>query len=84
MSVHKKSLIIHLFLFLSFLLGFILRILIIGEYGLSEDEVLKALATRDYRNFDFSANAQHPALMKLLITGSVTIFGESEFALRFL
>lgn len=63
-------------------LAFILRVRIIGHYGLSEDEVFKMLAVKDYLNFDFSSNGQHPALCKILMTISVIIFGENEFALR--
>ncbi|MHA2171020.1 MAG: ArnT family glycosyltransferase [Candidatus Kariarchaeaceae archaeon] len=81
-NLRYKQLKIHLLLLLLFLLAFILRILLIDEYGLSEDEVLKALAAQDYQNFDFSSNAQHPALMKFLVTLSVIFFGESEFAIR--
>lgn len=80
--LQKQTLYIQIILFLSVVLAFLLRILLISEYGLSEDEVLKVLATQDYRNLDFSANAQHPALMKLLITLSIILFGETEFAVR--
>ena len=59
-----------------------IRLLTIGEYGLSEDEVLKALATRDYLQGSFTANPSHPALSKLFVTLSVIILGETEFALR--
>ena len=31
-------------LFIIFVIGFILRVMIIGDYGLSDDEVLKAIA----------------------------------------
>ncbi|MFX1514171.1 MAG: ArnT family glycosyltransferase [Promethearchaeota archaeon] len=63
-------------------LAFILQVTAIGNYGLSQDEVLKALATQRYIRLDFTENAQHPALSKLLMTFSVLLFGETEFALR--
>ncbi|OLS21769.1 MAG: hypothetical protein HeimC2_32280, partial [Candidatus Heimdallarchaeota archaeon LC_2] len=69
-------------LFLIFAIGFILRIMIIEDYGLSEDEVLKAIAVQEYLEFNFSGNAQHPAIMKIFATLSVLLIGNSEFALR--
>jgi 4-amino-4-deoxy-L-arabinose transferase-like glycosyltransferase len=65
-----------------FLLALLLRVAVIAEYGLSTDEVNKMLATRSYKKLDFSANAAHPALMKLAMTLSVMLLGETEFALR--
>jgi len=69
-------------LFVSFALALFIRIAVIADYGFSDDEVLKVLAVQSYRDLDFSANASHPALMKLAITLSVIIFGETEFAVR--
>jgi hypothetical protein len=79
----NEKLITNVVLLIPLALAFFLRVIIIGEYGLSEDEILKALASQSYRDLKFSSNAQHPALMKLLFTLSVLVFGETEFALRF-
>ena len=48
-----------------------LRATALSTYGLSEDEVNKARAIERYRAGDFSANAEHPMLMKLAMWGSV-------------
>ncbi len=80
--LQQEQLKTHLLLFLSFGIALIIRITVIGEYGLSEDEVVKALASQSYIKLNFSVNASHPALMKFLITISVLIIGETEFALR--
>ena len=48
-----------------------LRAAALSTYGLSEDEVNKARAIEHYRAGDFSANAEHPMLMKLAMWGSV-------------
>jgi hypothetical protein len=52
-------------------LAFGLRATALSTYGLSEDEVNKARAIEHYRAGDFSANAEHPMLMKLAMWGSV-------------
>ncbi|MFX0208754.1 MAG: ArnT family glycosyltransferase [Candidatus Hodarchaeota archaeon] len=69
-------------LFLSFVLAFVLRVIIINEYGFSEDEVRKTLAARGYIKLDFSGNPSQPSLNKLAMTFSILILGESEFAVR--
>ncbi|MHA2101220.1 MAG: ArnT family glycosyltransferase, partial [Candidatus Kariarchaeaceae archaeon] len=69
-------------LFIPFGIALYLRISVIGEYGLSEDEVHKALAVNNYLQFNFSTNTSHPALVKICMTISVLLLGESEFALR--
>ncbi|MHA2498127.1 MAG: ArnT family glycosyltransferase [Candidatus Hodarchaeales archaeon] len=73
---------IHAILLVLFMLTLFLRLAVIAEYGLSTDEVNKVLATRSYKKMDFSANAAHPALMKLAMTLSVMLLGETEFAIR--
>src|SRR5262245_35956156 len=45
----------------------------LGTYGLSEDEVAKLEAVESYRQGDFSANAEHPMLMKLAIWASLNL-----------
>jgi Dolichyl-phosphate-mannose-protein mannosyltransferase len=41
------------------------RLVGLGATGFSEDEINKLQAVDAYRHFDFSANAEHPMLMKL-------------------
>jgi len=48
-------------------LGFGLRVIGIGSVGFSEDETHKLEAVRAYDRGDFTANAEHPMLMKALI-----------------
>jgi hypothetical protein len=48
-----------------------LRMTALSTYGLSEDEVNKVRAIEQYRHGGFSANAEHPMLMKLTMWGSV-------------
>lgn len=56
-----------------FLLALFLRSYHLGSVGLSEDESNKILATQKYRQGDFSANGEHPMLMKLLCTASLML-----------
>jgi 4-amino-4-deoxy-L-arabinose transferase-like glycosyltransferase len=78
----KNWLLMQFIVFSIFVLALLLRLAIIGNYGLSDDEVLKALAAQSYLELDFSANASHPSLMKIAITFSVLLLGESEFSVR--
>lgn len=50
------------------LVGGAFRVWDLGGSGLAEDEVNKIRAVRDYLTGDFSPNAEHPMVMKLLIT----------------
>jgi hypothetical protein len=43
----------------------------LDAYGLSEDETNKLRAVASYRQLDFSANAEHPMVMKLAMFASV-------------
>jgi len=52
-------------------LGF--RVAGLSTYGLSEDEVNKVRAIEQYQSGHFSANAEHPMLMKLAIWGTVEL-----------
>jgi hypothetical protein len=56
-------------------LAFGLRVGGLSTYGLSEDEVNKVEAITRYRAGDFSANVEHPMLMKLAMWGSVEMMG---------
>lgn len=56
-----------------FLIALFLRSYRLGSIGLSEDESNKILATQKYRQGDFTANGEHPLLMKLLCTGSLIL-----------
>lgn len=48
-----------------------LRLNGLGEVGFAEDEINKVEAARAYDRGDFTANAEHPMLMKLLIDVSL-------------
>ncbi len=48
----------------------VLRCGALGTAGFSEDEINKVAAVSQYRHLDFSANAEHPMLLKLLMLGS--------------
>ena len=50
----------------------LLRTFALGSTGFSEDEINKLRAVDAYRHGDFSANAEHPMLMKLAVWGSLT------------
>src|ERR687895_720414 len=52
---------------LMIVLGAGLRLKGLGSIGFAEDEINKVEAARAYDRGDFTANAEHPMLMKLLI-----------------
>jgi hypothetical protein len=52
-------------------LGFGLRLIQLGAIGFAEDEMNKLDAIEAYEHGDFSANSEHPMVMKLLMWGSV-------------
>lgn len=54
---------------LTLALGF--RLQGLSEFGFSEDEVAKLRAIDAYRQHDFTANTEHPMLMKLAMWGSL-------------
>jgi 4-amino-4-deoxy-L-arabinose transferase-like glycosyltransferase len=74
------------------LLGFTLRVSQLGAIGFAEDEMNKLDAVRAYEKGDFSANAEHPMVMKALmylslransaLQGGTTSPGSEEAALR--
>src|SRR5882672_6374355 len=45
----------------------------LATYGFSEDEINKVHAVEEYRHGRFTANAEHPMLMKLAMWGSVEL-----------
>jgi len=53
------------------ILGFALRVNQLGAVGFAEDEMNKLDAVHAYQKGDFSANAEHPMLMKVLMYGSL-------------
>ncbi|PWT82737.1 MAG: hypothetical protein C5B44_01660 [Acidobacteria bacterium] len=53
------------------IIGFALRINQLSAIGFAEDEMNKLDAVRAYQQRDFSANGEHPMLMKVLIWGSL-------------
>lgn len=66
------------------LLGFGLRINQLGASGFAEDEINKLNAVRSYERGDFTANGEHPMVMKVLMWGSLNAIPASdEVALRF-
>jgi asparagine N-glycosylation enzyme membrane subunit Stt3 len=68
--LYKKR---HFVLFLITLLGFVLRFYRLDAAGLSEDETRKLTAVGEYLQGQFTANAEHPMLMKLLMTATISI-----------
>jgi hypothetical protein len=52
-------------------LALVFRVGSLSTYGLSEDEINKVRAIDEYRAGRFSANAEHPMLMKLAMWASV-------------
>ena len=52
-------------------LGFGLRVTQLGVIGFAEDEMNKLDAIHAYERGDFSANSEHPMVMKVLMWGSV-------------
>lgn len=66
------------------LLGFGLRINQLGASGFAEDEMNKLNAVHAYQRGDFTANGEHPMVMKVLMWGSLNAIPASdEVALRF-
>jgi len=55
---------------LAVLIGFGLRVYRLDSAGLAEDEANKVFALRAYAHGDFTVNAEHPMLMKLLCFAS--------------
>lgn len=53
------------------ILGFGLRVTQLGAIGFAEDEMNKLEAIHAYERGDFSANSEHPMVMKLLMWASV-------------
>src|SRR3954470_714119 len=49
----------------------VFRTAALSTYGFSEDEINKVAAIEAYRTGHFTANAEHPMLMKLTMWGSV-------------
>ena len=66
------------------ILGFGLRVTQLGAIGFAEDEMNKLDAIHAYERGDFSANSEHPMVMKLLMWASVrkSPMGSEEAALR--
>jgi 4-amino-4-deoxy-L-arabinose transferase-like glycosyltransferase len=55
------------------ILAFAIRFYRLDAAGLSEDESHKMAAARAYQQGDFTVNLEHPMLMKLLATASLTV-----------
>src|SRR6202171_3035240 len=60
---------------LATVLALAFRVVALSTYGLSEDEINKVRAIEQYRAGHFTANAEHPMLMKLAMWGSVELAG---------
>ncbi|HZJ47165.1 MAG TPA: glycosyltransferase family 39 protein [Pyrinomonadaceae bacterium] len=71
-------------LLLFIILGFGLRLNQLSAIGFAEDEMNKLDAIKAYERGDFSANAEHPMVMKLLMWGSLKLapVESTEVALR--
>jgi dolichyl-phosphate-mannose-protein mannosyltransferase len=54
------------------ILGFGLRFAQLGAIGFAEDEMNKLDAVHSYQHGDFTANAEHPMVMKVLMWASLT------------
>jgi hypothetical protein len=67
------------------ILGLGLRVTQLGAFGFAEDEMNKLDAIHAYERGDFTANSEHPMLMKVLMWASVrgTPASSEEAALRF-
>jgi hypothetical protein len=83
--VSSTDLTVVLTLVLLVVLGFSLRISQLGAIGFAEDEMNKLDAIHSYEHGDFSTNAEHPMLMKLLMLASLHAAPNvsEEAALRF-
>jgi hypothetical protein len=66
-------------------LGFGLRVTQLGAIGFAEDEMNKLGAIHAYERGDFTANSEHPMMMKVLMWASLRGIpaGSDEAALRF-
>jgi len=64
--------------------GFALRLNQLGAIGFAEDEMNKLDAVRAYEKRDFSVNAEHPMVMKVLMLASTRLLpnASEEVALR--
>src|ERR687888_1737413 len=62
-----------LVLALATVLAFTFRVSALSTYGFSEDELNKVTAIEQYRAGHFTANAEHPMLMKLAMWASVDV-----------
>jgi hypothetical protein len=76
---------IHTTLVFLVVFGFGLRAAQLGAVGFAEDEMNKLDAIHAYQRGDFTANSEHPMLMKLLMWASLRVIpaGSEEAALRF-
>lgn len=83
--VTTRDLTVVLTLVLLVVLGFGLRISQLGAIGFAEDEMNKLDAIHSYEHGDFTANAEHPMLMKMLMLFSLHAApnASEEAALRF-
>src|SRR5262245_36314142 len=62
-----------LFLSITIIFAFFIRVYKLDAAGLSEDETNKVFALRAYAQGDFTVNAEHPMLMKLLCFASTRL-----------
>lgn len=82
MKYLKKNWKILSLLLLIFLIGLFFRAYNLDARGLSTDETEKMLAAKEYLNFRFFDDVEHPMIMKEMCAISIFIFGESETTLR--
>jgi hypothetical protein len=65
---------------LALVIGFAFRAASLDTYGFSEDETAKLRAVDAYGHGEFSANAEHPMLMKLAVWGAFGVTARLEQA----
>jgi hypothetical protein len=63
------------FIFITVILAFCMRVYQLDAAGLSEDEANKVFAIRAYEQGDFTVNSEHPMVMKLMCFASTEMAG---------
>lgn len=71
-SLKRRKLLV--IIIVTVVIGLCARVYRLDAAGFAEDEANKVFAVRAYQQGDFSANAEHPMLMKMLCYGSLHAF----------
>ena len=72
----KKQLTQILLPLIIFVVAFVPRVYELESTSLSVDEVEKLAAVHEYSDYNFNVDMEHPPILKLLLLGSVELFGE--------